>query len=257
MDTFILQSASCNSTLCTSYNHSGFNSSHSSTYVPSSDQLIVSYAAADFKGNISKDVLNIAGIEIPSQKFLDAIDIWPSVYFHYYYEYNGVIGLAPAYRNGRPQLPTVWESLINGGSLDRNIFSVSLPTGDRDFQNPRTDGELTLGGLPPNFDEEKSASLPLDLNPDNPFWSTTLESLTYGNFTFTIPGRNGMAHFSTAWPWMTFPEEFAWHIIQTIDPDPHFFSTHFPSRSNPSFHASFACEKRNHLPDLIFGMGGK
>ena len=154
MNTFFLQSASCNSTLCTNYNHTGFNSSQSTTYVPSTDQLLLTYAAANFKGNISQDILNIAGIEIPSQKFLDAVDIWPAAYWHYYIEYNGVLGLAPAYKNYRPQVPTVWENLVNGGSLDRNIFSVSLPTGDLDFDNPRTNGELIFGGLPPNLRKE-------------------------------------------------------------------------------------------------------
>lgn len=246
MDTFFMQSASCNSTICNA-DHIGFNSSLSSTYAPTPLEQTIYYANVLFEGNLATDVLNVGGCDILSQGFLDATDAWPAAYVHLYYGYDGALGLAPGWANRRPHVPTLWENLVNEELLEKNIFSITLPSGERTMLGPpRENGELVLGGLPQGFREDESISLPLKFSTSvlRP-WMTSLQSLTYGNNTLTFSNTTSSAYFTTVYPWISLPVHFARSILATIG----YWEEMYPF-------IKFPCWLRGGLPDLIFGIGG-
>ncbi|KAF2189340.1 acid protease [Zopfia rhizophila CBS 207.26] len=240
--TFFLQSAFCQSNPCTVSPHTGFNSSESSTYIPSTDYLYVVYDGVAFEGNVSLDTLNVAGLGILSQVFLNAVDAHEVGWLDWYFDYDGVLGFAPNHVG----FPSPWENIVNAGLLDRNLFSISPPTGNRNFENPRVNGELVLGGLPQDFFEEQSMRLPLVFSPYWwAQWATTLQTLTFGNSSQEF-SESAVAYFSTSVPSILLPGNWGKIILDVIGPTNH-----------TSFFDSFPCEKREYLPDLTFGIGGR
>ena len=98
-DTLFIESSDCASNLCKSYNHTGFNSSASTSYSKSDDALILDYGEVIFDGYLARDTLSFADLQVDRQPFLDAKDIWPKTFFHWYFDYDGVLGFAPNYTN--------------------------------------------------------------------------------------------------------------------------------------------------------------
>jgi hypothetical protein len=242
-DTFFVQSSSCQTSLCKGYNHTGFNYSVSTSYIPSDSYLWLNYANANFEGSIAQDTLNMAGLEIPQQTFLDATDINPSTFFHWYIDYSGVLGFSPGHANHRPDVPSPWEMIVSGGALDQNVFSISPPTGNRDFEVPRTNGELVLGGLPRNFPKKESITLPLKFAAHP--WSTSLETVSYGD-ELAESFKEGTAYFSTSLPYILLPGSWAKSVLALVGPTHH-----------NGFFEAFPCDIRKDLPSLTFGIGGQ
>lgn len=246
-DTFFVQSSACESALCKSYNHTGFNSSASTSYVKSKNELTVDYNDVLFSGKLARDTLSLAGLNIDKQPFLDARDIWPRTFFHWYIEYNGVIGFAPRYVT-QPWhvVPSPWQMIVGNELLDHNVFSIQFPAGSRDFDKHRTNGELTIGGITPQFSDAEFLQLPLiDKKTATP-WATGAQSLIWGDGkTLREDFDGGIAFFSTALSYILLPGNWTDALLDIIGANKPF-----------GFFKQFACDKRKKLPNLTFVIGG-
>lgn len=219
-----------------------FNSSLSSTYIKHDQEVELVYANAWVRGELAEDIVNVNGIDVDGVRFLDATNIYPRSFVHWYSGYHGVLGLAPGYANPTPDIPSTWESMVDKGLLERNVFAISPPTGLRYMDRPRTNGELILGSLPLDRDEENAIKLPMELGPNG--WATSLETMAFGNFTASFP--SGIAIFSTGYPFISVPYEFGRALLSQVE-----------QGEEIGFFRSVPCENRSTLPDWAFGIGGK
>jgi hypothetical protein len=192
---------------------------------------------------MAQDTLNIAGLAIPQQHFLNAIIAQPRTFFHWYFDYNGVLGLAPTFAGDNFHVLSPWQMMVREGLLDRNMFSLSPPTGNRDIDHPRTNGELVLGGYPSHFNLEESVTLPLISTSKAHPWATTFQSLRYGDDLSEV-FDSGTAYFSTSLPYIILPGTWAKSVLDVIGTTGH-----------DGFFESFPCESRESLPNLTIGIG--
>jgi hypothetical protein len=208
---------------------------------------MVGYAGVTFMGPLGYDTLVIAGIEIPRQPFLDATDARFPGYFHLYQDgFNGAVTLSPPYANPQRHTPSVWQTLVDRKILDRNVFSITPPTGKREGFQPRTNGELILGAYPEDFNANESIRLPIKEEPGQSYaWATSIESISFGD-DIHEKFSNGTAAFSTTdWTW-SFPEHLVQAIAEVIIPI-------LDERRG----GWFPCESRKALPNLNLGIGGQ
>jgi hypothetical protein len=132
----LVPSVSCNY-FCASPEHR-YNSSLSSTYVANGSYSNVQWAAINYSGYLSRDVVRIGGVEAADRMFEE----WTSAAVYsvgsWKYGYDGIIGLAPPWRpQGRSYMPSTLSGLLP--QLDALVFSLKLPTKEGD------QGELLLG----------------------------------------------------------------------------------------------------------------
>lgn len=185
--------------------------------------------------------MNVNGIHIEGMTILDATSIYPRTFIHWYFDYHGVLGLAPGFANRMPHIPSAWETIVDNKLLERNLFSISPPTGLRYMDRPRTNGELILGNLPPRVQEESAIKLPMKFGPYA--WATSLERMTFGNTTVSF--SSGTAAFSTVWPFIFIPYWFGRELLRQVGKWEDF-----------GFFRSIPCDNRNLLPEWTFGIGG-
>lgn len=246
-DTLFIQSSDCASNLCQSYNHTGFNSSASTSYSRSDDTFTLDYGYVSFEGYLARDTFSVAGLQIDRQPFLDAIYIWPRTFFHWYVDYDGVLGFVPNYTNNPWHfVPLLWQSIVSKNLLDHNVFSIRFPPGSRDFDKRRTDGELTIGGISPSFSSAKFIELSLLESNPTYSWHTTLQSLVWGDGKqLREDFDDGIAFFTTGLPYILLPGNWTAALRDLI-------GAHTPD----GFFYRFHCDKRDSLPNLTFLLGG-
>jgi hypothetical protein len=224
------------------HNFRAFNSSLSTTYTPTTQTENLEYANMIFNGQIANDTFSFGSIKIKEQPFLEATDISPETFVHWYFNYSGVIGLS--YGEENLTLPSPWRAIVDQKLLDRNIFSIELPQGPRDLQNPRTNGALTIGGVNPKHAKAEFLDLPLAPGLS---WSVEVSSLSWGNDSFLhqnfAPGAC-TALFSATSTSILLPGYWASEITKKIG-----------AKDPNGFFLSFPCENRNFLPNLIFTFG--
>ena len=244
MDTFHVQSVRCHTSICEDNNQTTFNSSASNTFNSLDNFTRLSYAAARVEGYLSEDTLNIGGLQIASQRFVDATYIGPLGFLHFYSGFNGALGFAPGHVNRRPYAPSPWETIVANHLLNQNIFSIVLPKGRRDIDSykPRTNGEFLIGDVPEGWSEESAITLPLKWS--SYAYATSLESLQFGTSYESFAGKEGTAYFFTTWPFITLPLRWIEMIAKQVP------------RVEPR-RIFVPCHNRTELPDFTFGIGGK
>ena len=230
-----------------------YNSSSSASYKPSDEKVgfMVPGTGAFFAGNFSRETIAIGDLSFENQEFVEMLDARAEGFLSMYSGFNGVLGLAPKTKEKKLQdltstnVSSSWESFTSSKKLDRNMFSLTLPS---EPQTPPTynldhTGELVFGGLPEGCKEEDAIKLPLKKN--SPVWATSLESFTIeGDFNTTF--ENGTAIFSTSNILILFPHSVAKHI-----------GAHVGEYETINLLTAFNCTKRDTLPDLTFGIGSQ
>ncbi|KAF2261379.1 acid protease [Lojkania enalia] len=241
-NTLFIPSTDCEDYVCEHHMH--FDASASSTYVPSRESLELAYEGVIFDGWIAQDTLNIGGLAVANQSFLEVKHARSIGFLNWYNDYDGALGLAPPYTNNLPHVPSAWQGIAASGALNRKIFSIVLPQGKRyPLSEPRTNGELILGDVPDNFDEENSIHLPLQFAPYH--WGVSLESLSFGDIHHNFV--NASAYFSSTTPAVVLPKPFIDEILSKINVN---ITMLWPWVGIP-------CEARDELPDFTIGIGGQ
>jgi len=131
--------------------HRRYNSTLSSTYKENMTAVKLDYTGLWTQGNLSQDLLHIAGLTVENQTFEEAT-VWRSLYANDWAPLDSALGLArfrPQKSGSTVETKSPLQNMIHQKLLDRNIFSLKLPRTDDEL------GELILGG----FDRRYSKSL--------------------------------------------------------------------------------------------------
>jgi hypothetical protein len=130
--------------------------------------------------------------------------------------------------------------------LDENVFSIKLPSGIRHLDKPRSDGELTIGGLDTAHSDLDFIHLPLNKQ-SLTFWSEKVQSPTWGDGSSMHQDfSNCAARLYTSVPYILLPQLWADQLLNLIG------ATQPRGMSMP-----FPCENRETLPDLNFLLAGQ
>jgi hypothetical protein len=179
----------------------------------------------------------------PSVPFLLADYISEIGYLHWYFDYDGVLGLSPH--------SPAWFAMKESGLLEENIIALKFPSGPFDLDNigNRDDGELTLGGISPDFSSAPFVDLPLAGGDSALAWATPVQSLAIVNRTVAQPYPlpvGAVAAFVSADPFITLPSGIAQGLMMQVWPNYTGIIAGLPM---------FPCEMRKLLVDVELSLG--
>jgi hypothetical protein len=241
----MVQSSECQTEPCLESNHTGFNSSLSSTFQPEDPRFQKHFAWVCWEGFYAKDTVSFTGLELRNQSLLYAESIdWESwMHLYWYFDYDGVLGLAPH--------STVWISLKDSGAIEKSIMGLRFPSGPLDYDTigERNDGELTLGGIDPEFEDATFIDLPLADPTNAALWGTRCSSMTFDNKTHRIHEdmpAGSIAVFTSTGPFISIPGNMAWLIASQVYPYMLGMVVGRPI---------FPCEKRSELATFNINIG--
>lgn len=243
----LVPSASCNFH-CHQAEHR-YNSSLSSTYVANGSYSNVRWAAINYSGYLSRDVVRIGGVETADQMFEE----WTSAMAYsigaWDYGYDGIIGLAPPWRSqGGSYMPNTLSGLLP--QLDAPIFSLKLPTKEGD------QGELLLGATNRDLYVSEPTTVPLSNHTDSSFpasWTLPAEAITFNSQVplQTTCGSSDWgpgpcnALIDSSIPYIMLPHALADNITAAVGAQP-----------GPMWFYNVPCERRQELPTLTVTLGG-
>ena len=165
----------------------GFNASQSSSYIPDGAPFSVHYGTSVVQGVVSKDTINIAGIQILEQDFGEATKVFGAVFREA--QFDGVFGLA--FDNiAAGGMASPLSNMIADKSLYRPMFSLWLNGTD---EGDRA-GELILGGVDRTRFEGNVAFAPVIRKG---YWEVTLQRVFVGQEKLQIRRPVAIATGST------------------------------------------------------------
>ncbi|XP_028843437.1 cathepsin D-like isoform X2 [Denticeps clupeoides] len=139
-----IQSIMCLNVFPGCQNHRSYSSWLSKTYTKNGTPFSIDLVFIEEKGFISQDVLNVAGISIPDQLFVEVVKKQGPIYD--LVGFDGVLGLAYPEKS-LSSVTSVFDNIMASKQLPSNIFSFFL-NGNR--LSP-LGGELMLGGTNPDY----------------------------------------------------------------------------------------------------------
>jgi hypothetical protein len=151
-----------------------YNSSLSSTYRSTGDELSQVYNALWYRGRGSKDNIAIDGTVIRALEFLEWTEHYKTGFGVFNFEYDGIVSLTPPWYNTRGP-PSLLALLDAQGELEANMFSLDLAT----TQNET--GKLVVGAKDDRIDRDTTPKLPI-VDPSNTrfagLWTTPIKSIS-------------------------------------------------------------------------------
>lgn len=125
------------------YKHNRYERNKSSTAVKNGTNLTISYNYGKIEGYYSLDTLNIAGLEIQNQAFVEAISVSSEPFLDE--KFDGIIGLGNAKYDTSGFISPLGNIMFKG--LIEPIFSIYL---NRNISEEKG-GEMIFGGTNPNY----------------------------------------------------------------------------------------------------------
>jgi hypothetical protein len=241
----MVQSSECQTGVCLQNNHTGFNSSLSSTFQPEYPHFQIHFGMVYWQGFYAKDTVSFAGQTLPKFPILFAETVEWEDWFHFnwYFDYDAVLGLAPD--------SVAWKALKESGSIEKSIMGLKFPSGPLDYDTigERDDGELTLGGIDPEFENATFIDLPLYFPDSAGLWGTKSSYLTYDNKTHLIHEDLlswSIVAFTSAHLLIILPGKWATRLMSQVYP---YMTGTVVGRP------AFPCEKRSELANLHINVG--
>ncbi|KAF2871848.1 aspartic peptidase domain-containing protein [Massariosphaeria phaeospora] len=214
--------------------HHLYNSTLSSTYRANLTSARVYYTGpAGFYtyGKVSQDSIHVAGVEIKSQTFEEAIQLRPDAGTNDEL-FDTVFGLAlfQTVDGGNWSdftAPSPFQNMIEQGLLDENVFTLKFP------RTREEKGEITLGGLPSNLRQEDLIEMPLNHKIDDSEevwkfyamngWQVSLSRMTMAfnssNASIPVLDKPQVAVISSSFPWIGLPTDVAARANKAIGLD--------------------------------------
>jgi hypothetical protein len=199
-------SADCNDNRCNAPRHL-FNSSKSSSFQNTSRIGRAHYGGYQMSGHIAYDTMQIAGLEIKHQVFLNAETFHPG--WVDLTESDAVLGLSryPANENNSCiSESNPFFSMMDQGLVDRNLFAIKTSTWNRI-------GEIEFGAIDPTYENELStfyittaSKLFWPSRESIPPWHVPIHSISIGNVEYPL-GENYHLVFDASLPFIALPEE--------------------------------------------------
>ncbi|KAF2747416.1 acid protease [Sporormia fimetaria CBS 119925] len=264
-----LPSTNCTSPTCWRHAPHIYDAQRSSTYSPNDTFCRVNYPDPELLhtfGIMSEDSVHLGDMEIKEQTFESAIKWFPDTFrierFH-----DTSIGLAlrdleVEGTSTTLRTPSLFQSMMAQGLLDKNLFSLALSRHDD------KEGEITFGGLPQGVRREELVEIPLVKSwnrlPDSEAWNfmasagwqvdlqnIIVEGAPAGHEVLDtamdrtpVLNKNYTALVSTTFPYTMLP----WKVVDAID---RLLGIPEESRGTPWFD----CEDRDRMPDITFEFG--
>lgn len=194
-------------------------------------------------GPISQDTLHIAGLEVERQAFVEGTDV------SYLGEelandvgWDGYLGLSRDNNGSRSGIANVFQNLISGGRLDRNIFSLKFSRG------PHDPGELMFGGINHGLHTGDFKTL-RTINDTEPIrkalpgrWSVPITGIRIGERSVDYEGY--VALLESDMPIIMLPEQ-----------DSVMLNQHLGMESTDGVLFSTNCARRSELEDIVLTLG--
>lgn len=155
-------------------NHSSYNSDKSSTRVESGEFLEITYKAGHLKGFMTRDTLNIAGVEIKGQAFCEAIFVSSEYFIHQ--KFDGVLGFG-FYQEDSFGFPSPLANLLFQEEV-YPVFGLYLDTNYED----KNGGEITIGGISKKYQNARFFYTPLVSEKIG--WFIKANEIVFGNYGF-------------------------------------------------------------------------
>jgi Eukaryotic aspartyl protease len=207
----LVQSAGCTSYNC--YGHPGFNASVSSSFQRTENRFRAQFGWLDWKGFYATDDVELSGLTLESLPLLFADYIGNGGIISWYFGYDGALGLSPD--------SSLLIALKAAENFEKNVFGIKYPSGhpDLDYQSELNDGELTLGGISPEFEDAQFINFPLANGNKATSWATKVSKITYQNRTHHIEkdlSSDSIAAFTSANPFIAVPWDIAQHLLYQV-----------------------------------------
>ncbi|KAK4695706.1 hypothetical protein P7C71_g2099, partial [Lecanoromycetidae sp. Uapishka_2] len=222
-----------------------YNSSLSSTYQAVGGYVRSDWAAVNYGGYWSKDVVRLGSLNVADHQFEE----WTSASCYSVgcipVGYDGVLGLAPPW-NPTIETRNMLSSLLAQKLLDKPIFSLKLPI----FEDE--EGELLFGATDPNLHSSDFISLPvMNATAHNGFnhdaWTVPASHIHFDSpHPLDQPlAKNAYALLDTSSPYLILPSVLARNLTAVIG-----------AVRGPWWLKHIPCERRQELPLLTFTLGG-
>jgi len=227
-------------------NHSVFNASQSSTYVPLPGKVALSVGTLGVvTGGLCRDDVFIGSLTLPNYTFVE-VDNTGGLQRYESAAWDGILGLGVARSNGTVGVPTPMEALVQGGLLDKPIFAFHL--GGCSLEDGCLGGELVLGGVEA---EHYSGDFTFMNLVRDDSWAIQLDAVTVGgrplrNSSAELEGAApiGVAVVDSGEPLLLGPEEDVTRLARMVG----------ASALHNGLYA-VRCDKE--LPSLVFSAGGR
>lgn len=181
-----------------------YNASQSSSFYEDGATFSVHYGTAVVQGVISKDTLNVGGINVPEQDFGEAAKVFGSVFREA--RFDGVFGLAFDNIAAGGMLSPL-SNLMADKALYRPMFSLWLNGTE---EGDGRAGELILGGVDRNRFDGAVAFAPVIRKG---YWEVTLQRVWVGGEKMAMRRSAAIASGSTL---IIAPEEDAHRIHRAL-----------------------------------------
>ncbi|XP_018406490.1 PREDICTED: lysosomal aspartic protease-like [Cyphomyrmex costatus] len=123
------------------YLYNKYDSSKSSTYIQDDTSVDIEYDHGDLSGYLSGDIVNIGGLNVPHQIFVEATRI--ERYTSHLANYDGILGMCYPLRTTEGIMPFL-TNMFQQDLLSRPVFSFYLKG-----YSSLIDSELIIGGSDP------------------------------------------------------------------------------------------------------------
>ncbi|KAH8297976.1 hypothetical protein KR018_003449 [Drosophila ironensis] len=172
-----IPSVQCLSTDVACKEHSQYNSSASSTYVPVAQNFTIQYGTGRVRGNLATDTVTINGLAIASQTFGEAIS-QPGNSFTGV-QFDGILGMGFQQIAIDYVVPPFYN-LYEQGLIDQPVFGFYLA---RDGTSEEG-GQLTLGGTDSSLVDGDLTYVPVT---KQGYWQFAVTQITYNGSVVSGP----------------------------------------------------------------------
>lgn len=184
-------SANCSATNLACRLHNKYNATASSTHRENGTAFDIQYGTGALSGYLSTDTMGLAGLDIQSQTFAEAISE-PGITF-VVAAFDGICGMSYPTISVNGAVP-VFNNMIDQGLVDEPVFAFWL---NRDVMGAEG-GELSLGGVNPARYTGDILWAPVSRKA---YWQLTFEGLQVANNTagqFCVGGCEMIADSGTS-----------------------------------------------------------
>ncbi|CAL9226378.1 unnamed protein product, partial [Arabidopsis halleri] len=194
-------------------------------------QAELKYGKGSVTGFLSVDTVEVGGISITSQTFIEGVKTPEGSPFTNV-PYDGVLGLrlTDPSNFGR----TVWSSMVDQGKIEKNVFSIWLRRFSNSGEGGRNGGEIVFGGIiPAHFSGEHTY---VDVKGPQNFFQ--MYNILVGEKQTYICSRSCQAFVDSGSTNIIGPQVFVDEINRYIGVETN-------------------CNNYDTLPDVTFTIGGK
>jgi Eukaryotic aspartyl protease len=162
----------------------------SSSFVDTRKQFNVTYGTGSVEGDVIKDNIAVAGLQLPGHIFgvanRETADFSSSQTL-----FDGIMGLAKSSLSEQKTLTPV-ESLAKAGLIQQAITSFKISR----LADQKNDGEVTFGGLDTTKFDQSTLVTFNNINPQG-FWEGPIDAVSVNNADLGLSGRTAILDTGT------------------------------------------------------------